>query len=186
MANTHVNLGPNNETILATYWETVNSASGTLTFPSGSELILDAFQDLEEAVVSTVSSGKPDFNAATSSGGARCVCTLDSFGAYSLSPEPSSYPVAILYRVSQPIESFNPDQAVLEDVQRAGGGGSVASASNVGGGYEVFKDLNSTDLRFRTLLAGSNVTITQAANTITINASGSGGGSSNSYNPGGW
>lgn len=185
MANTHVNLGPNDETILVTYWEAVSSASGTLTYPTGAELVLDAFQDLEEAVVSQVSSSKPNFNAAASSGGTRCVCTLDSFGAYSISPEPASYPVAILYRVQQPISSFDPTYAVLEDVERAGGGGSVASASNVGGGYEVFKDLNSTDLRFRTILAGSNVTISQAANSITINSSGS-GGSSNSYNPGGW
>lgn len=184
MANTHVNIGPTNETILATYWEIVESASGTLTYPTGAELVLDAFQDLEEAVVSQVSSSKPNFNAAASSGGTRCVCTLDSFGSYSISPEPANYPVAILYRVQQPLSSFNPDNAVLEDVERSGGGGSVASASNVGGGYEVFKDLNSTDLRFRTLLAGTNVTMTQAANAVTINASG--GGSSNSYNPSGW
>jgi len=186
MANTHIALGANNETILATYWALVESASGTIAFPTGSELILDAFQDLEEAVVSTVSAGKPTFNAAASSGGSRVVCSLDSFGSYTLSPEPSAYPVAILYRVQQPIGSFDPAYAVLEDVERAGGGGSVASASSVGGGYEVFKDLNGTDLRFRTILAGSNVTISQAANTITINSSGSGGGTTNSYNPGGW
>jgi hypothetical protein len=161
VANTYVNLGAESEQILATYFEIVNSASGSISFPSGSTLIEDAFEDLEEAVVSQVSSSIPNYNAAVSSGGTRCVASLDSAGAYSISPEPSSYPVAVLYRVQQPLSTFNPANAVLEDVERAGGGGSIDSASNVGGGYEVFKDLNGTDLRFRTLLAGTNVTISQ-------------------------
>jgi hypothetical protein len=185
MSNTHVNLGPSSETILTTYWEITSSASGTLSFPTGSELVSDAFQGLEEGVVSKTSSGKPTFEAAVSSGGSRCVVSIDAFGSYSISPTPSAYPVAILYRVKQPLSSFNPDNAVLEDVERAGGGGTIDSASNVGGGYEVFKDLNGTDLRFRTLTAGSNVTITQNANTIEISSSGGGGGG-NSYFPGGW
>ena len=185
MSNTHINLGPGNEQILATYWQTVSAASGIVTYPAGAELVQDAFQGLEEAVVSQASGGKPTFEAATSAGGTRCVCTLDSFGAYSITPAPASYPVAILYRVKQPLTTFNPDNAVLEDVERAGGGGSVDSASNVGGGFEVFKQLSAGDLQFRSLTAGSNVTITQNANTLEISSSG-GGGSGNTYFPGGW
>jgi len=70
-------------------------------------------------------------------------------------------------------------------VERPGGGGLVNSASNIGGGYEIFKELSSSDLKFRSLTAGSNVTIVQNANTIEISASG-GGGSGNTYFPGGW
>ena len=187
MAHTHINLGTSYEQILATYWQTVSAASGIITYPAGAELVQDAFQGLEEAVVSQTSGGKPTFEAATSSGGTRCVCSLDSLGNFSISPAPSSYPVAILYRVKQPLATFNPDNAVLEDVERAGGGGSVDSASNVGGGFEVFKQLSAGDLQFRTITAGSNVTITQNANTIQISSSGGGGGGSvTSYFPGGW
>ena len=182
MANTYVNLGADGEKILATYYEITSAASGTISFPSGATLIEDSFQDLEEALVSQTSASKPSFNAAVDAGGNRCVCTLNSAGAYSISPTPSSYPVAILYRVEQPLSTFNPTYAVLEDVERAGGGGLVNSASNVGGGNEVWKDLNGTDLRFRTVVAGANITVTQAANTITIASS----ASSNSYNPSGW
>ena len=182
MANTYVNLGSSDETIQATYFEIVTATSGTITFPTGSTLILDAFQDLEEAVVSEASAGQPTFNASLSSGGSRCVCSLNNAGEYSISPAPSSATVAILYRVQQPLSLFDPSQAILEDVERAGGGGLVNSASNVGSAVEVFKDLSGTELRFRTLVAGTGVTLTQAANTVTIDSS----GSSNSYNPTGW
>lgn len=47
-----------------TYWEAVSSASGTITIPSGGTLKENSFQDLEEGVCSTITSGLPDFNAA--------------------------------------------------------------------------------------------------------------------------
>jgi hypothetical protein len=62
-----------------------------------------------------------------------------------------------------------------------GGGGGVTSASNVGTGAEVFKQLTGSDLEFRTLVAGANVTITENADDIEIAASG--GGSSGRDNP---
>lgn len=53
----------------------------------------------------------------------------------------------------------------------------VSTASNVGAGTgTVFKQKTGTDLEFKTLLAGTNITITNNANDITIDSSGGGGG----------
>lgn len=57
-----------------------------------------------------------------------------------------------------------------------GGSGETNTASNVGAGSQVFKQKSGVDLEMRTLTAGSNVTLTQNADTIEIAASGGGGG----------
>jgi hypothetical protein len=54
--------------------------------------------------------------------------------------------------------------------------GEANTASNVGGGSEVFKQKTGFDLEMRTLVPGPNVSITQTANTLIIGASGGGGG----------
>lgn len=62
------------------------------------------------------------------------------------------------------------------------GGGSVSeiNGANVGAGAEVFKDRTGDLLNFRTLVAGSNVSLTENNNEIVISASGgSGGGTTN-------
>lgn len=59
-----------------------------------------------------------------------------------------------------------------------GGGGEVNTASNLGSGQgQVYASKVAADLRFRSLRQGTNVTITQTATEITINAAGGGGGS---------
>lgn len=50
-----------------------------------------------------------------------------------------------------------------------------ASGLNVGTGAQVFRDSSGSELRFRTLVAGENVTITQDSEEITINSTGGGG-----------
>ena len=55
--------------------------------------------------------------------------------------------------------------------------GEANTASNVGGGNALFKQKSGVDLQFRTLVAGTNITMTAAADTLTINSSGGGGGS---------
>lgn len=57
--------------------------------------------------------------------------------------------------------------------------GSSASASNVGGGNELFKQQVLLDLQFRTLVAGTNVTVVQGTDIVTISSSGGGSGEDN-------
>lgn len=53
----------------------------------------------------------------------------------------------------------------------SGGGGEANTASNVGAGVGVFKQKTGLDLEFKSLVAGSNVSLVSGTNTITINAS---------------
>jgi hypothetical protein len=61
------------------------------------------------------------------------------------------------------------------DLVVGAGGGETNTASNLGAGTGVFASKVGVDLRFKSLVAGSNVTIANDANTVTISATGSGG-----------
>jgi hypothetical protein len=53
----------------------------------------------------------------------------------------------------------------------AGGGGTVTNGANVGLGVgQIFKNLVGTILNFKTLLAGGNISLTNNADDVTINA----------------
>lgn len=53
--------------------------------------------------------------------------------------------------------------------------GEVNTASNLGAGTGLFASKNGYDLRFKSLVAGTNVTFSSDATTVTINATGGGG-----------
>lgn len=55
------------------------------------------------------------------------------------------------------------------------GGASSDTASNLGAGSQVFKSKVGADFQFRSLVAGSNITVTQNANDITIASTASSG-----------
>lgn len=61
----------------------------------------------------------------------------------------------------------------------APGSGETNTASNVGAGVDVFKAKSGVDLRFRTLVAGTGVVLTENADDIQIDATGVGGGEVN-------
>jgi hypothetical protein len=52
--------------------------------------------------------------------------------------------------------------------------GEINTASNVGGGSGVFKQKTGVDLEFKSLVAGTNITLTNNTNDITIAAAGGG------------
>lgn len=53
---------------------------------------------------------------------------------------------------------------------------AVQSGTNRGAGEPIFTDKSGTALRFKTIVAGANVTLSAGADTLTINAAGGGGG----------
>ncbi|GEM_PF-1596082 len=65
-------------------------------------------------------------------------------------------------------------------VSVGGASGEANTASNVGGGEDIYKTKSGVNLQFKTLVAGSNVTLTGGSDTVTISASGGGGGSGES------
>ena len=64
--------------------------------------------------------------------------------------------------------------------------GEANTASNQGAGVGMYIGKVGTDLQFKTLVAGTNVTLTPGVNTVTIEAAGGGGGGGYGYFPSGW
>ena len=62
----------------------------------------------------------------------------------------------------------------IGEVGSGGGGGEVNTASNVGAGDGVFKQKTGVDLEFKSLIGGTNISITAGANDLTIDSTGSG------------
>lgn len=72
--------------------------------------------------------------------------------------------------------NYNDVANTLTIAASGGGAGEANTASNLGAGTGVFAQKSGVDLQFKSLVAGTNVTLSSDANTVTINSSGGGGG----------
>lgn len=81
-----------------TYFEQVNSLSGTVTIPAGATIMLNQYPGGVDALVSKQSAGVPTGEQPETSGGIKIdVTSFNSTGNYALSGNAISYPVAIIY-----------------------------------------------------------------------------------------
>ncbi len=80
------------------YYAEINAASGTITKPTGSTILLDQLAGGADAYVSTISNGKPTGTFPQTAGGAVVtVSSFDTSGNFTLSGTPSGFPVALIY-----------------------------------------------------------------------------------------
>lgn len=86
-------------------------------------------------------------------------------------------PIALIFisNTTTAIELINIRDIRAVNTLNAGGGGEPNTASNVGTGEgEVYKEKNIYDLRLKTIKAGSNITVTNNIDDITITGSATG------------
>lgn len=94
--------------VRTTRFELISSGtSGSVSLPPEAVVVLDDFGGTVDAVVSKVSSGKPTYASAKTSTNDVVATLFDSDGNWVLSGTPSSYPVAIIYRVRQKLSEFD-------------------------------------------------------------------------------
>jgi hypothetical protein len=117
-----------------------SGTSGSITVAAGQTIILDDFGGTVDAVVTTVSGGRPTNYPSQDVSGQIIATTLNSVGNWMFSGTPSSYPVAIVYRVRQKFSTYvDEDSNILgnplyDEVQSVNGksGEVVLDALDVG------------------------------------------------------
>lgn len=97
------------------YSAEISAATGTITKPTGSTILLDQLPSGADAYVSTISNGQPTGNFPQTAGGAFVdVASFNASGAYTLSGTPSAYPVALIYVLK--IDAKDWSNLVLDDI----------------------------------------------------------------------
>lgn len=92
------NLGNNERKII--YYAEINAASGTITKPIGSTIMLDQFYGGVDAYVSQISNGKPTGDLPLTAGDNLVdVTSFNTSGDFVLSGIPNTYPVALIYTI---------------------------------------------------------------------------------------
>lgn len=118
-----------------TYFESVSAATGTITKPAQSTILLDQFFSGIDAYVSTIVNGQPTGILPQTSGGTPVdVSSFDALGNYTLTGTPSAFPVAIIYILkikSVYYSNLNINNILdLEDFNAGGGGGISGLTTN--------------------------------------------------------
>lgn len=134
------------------------------------------------------------FNRITGSGEAAAVLELDGIGYYTKTEADSrfvrldvadSYPELAIFSTAGTFyfESATGGSFALPASKLPGAaGGEVNTASNVGAGTGLYKEKVAADLRFKSLVAGTNVTITPGTDTVTISSTAGSSAGVDSFN----
>jgi hypothetical protein len=101
--------------------------------------------------------------------------TVSEFDTVANIQDSGGTPIGNLTDVVKYLNGFIFSGSTTSVPEAATSGTAVETASNVGTGEGVFKQKTGVDLEFKTLIGGTNVTITNNANDLTIDASGGGG-----------
>ena len=116
--------------VRSTRFATISSGtSGTITLPSNATVILDDFGGTTDAVISGISGGKPTGVNAYTSLNEFVATSFDGSGNWSLTGVPTSYPIAIIYRVRQTLYSFDSTSSDIVGDSHVEDGTSLAQAS---------------------------------------------------------
>lgn len=105
--------------VRTTRFETISSGTtGVVTIPLEQAVVLDDFGGTVDAVITTISGGRPTNYPAQTVSGAIVATTFDSLGNFTLTGTPSSYPVAVVYRVRQKLSTYvDTDSNLLGNAQ---------------------------------------------------------------------
>jgi len=111
--------------VRSTRFASVGTISGTVTLPPNSQVVLDDFGGTVDAVVSSLDGGRPSLLPVYTSGGVLVGSSFDSSGNYTLTGIPTSYPVAIIYRVRTKLSLFDSEATDIigQSTLEGGGGG---------------------------------------------------------------
>lgn len=104
--------GPDNllrgKYVRSTRFEILSSGTtGVVTLPPDSEVVLDDFGGTTDALLAQVSGGKPEMVSPQNSSLEVVAVSFDSLGNWIFTSTPTSYPVAIIYRVRQTLENYD-------------------------------------------------------------------------------
>lgn len=138
-----------------------SGTSGTVNLPELSSVVLDDFGGSRDAMASKMSDGKPTFETVTTALGAVVDASFDSQGNYTLSGVPSSYPVALVYRVQQRFEDFD---STSSDV--VGGTTTAALWGQIEGNIQAQTDLYENFVSLGGKLVLSSRTVNANANIV--------------------
>lgn len=89
------------------YYTEINAASGTITKPTGSTILLNQIAGGADALLCTINSGPTGDAVKTSGNTIVDVATFNSSGDFTLTGTPSAYPVALIYWISIPLSSYS-------------------------------------------------------------------------------
>jgi len=89
------------------YFQTISAATGTITKPTNSTILLDQFYEGGDAIVETLVNGQPSGQSPLTAGGAVVsVSSFDTSGNFTLSGTPTSFDVALVYILKIKAEDY--------------------------------------------------------------------------------